>query len=161
MQLESFLRGYWMSPSKGQQETERVVDGDLIEFESPDDALPRSPADAGTGTSRRRFERVEYTKAVRITEVDDFGNPTSSWECRIVDLSRGGVGIRSRRMVHQGRAVLIEVPGVEGTTKLLYGVVRQCRYAEGEGYAVGVEFKAVPQTQTIRLWLTNRGLSLP
>ena len=121
--------------------------------------------DAGPGPdpahpNRRRFDRVEFQKMVHVTELDDFGNPASSWECRVVDLSRCGLGLRSRRMVHHGRGLLIEVQGLPGQPgRVLFGVVRQSRYAEGEGYAVGLEFKSIPHTTPVRAWLSQRGLA--
>jgi hypothetical protein len=143
------------------QPTEPLIDGELIEFDDPPMGEPGNAARGALSTNnRRRFDRVACTKSVRVTEMDGFGNPTSTWDCRIVDLSRGGTGLRSRRMIHTGRSVIIEVPGVDGATKVLYGVVRQCRYAEGEGYAVGVEFRALPAGQGIRQWLAGRGLPI-
>jgi hypothetical protein len=109
--------------------------------------------------NRRQFERVAFSNNIRVTELDDFGNPAAGWDCRVADLSRGGMGFRSRRMIHKGRSVLIEFANVGGATKLLFGVVRQSRYAEGEGYVVGVEFQAVPKTQPVRVWLGQRGLA--
>jgi hypothetical protein len=112
------------------------------------------------GASRREFDRYALDRPAYITELDQFGNPGPTWKVRVVDLSRGGVGIRSRRMVHQGRAVLIELEGGEpGRSKLLSGIVRQSRYAEGEGYAIGVLFRAVPNTSAVRQWLSSRGLA--
>src|SRR5262245_30866725 len=80
---------------------ERLIDGELIDFDAPAEQQGSEAIATGT-SSRRRFERVACTKTVRLTELDDFGNPGSTWECRIADLSRAGAGLRSRRMVHSG-----------------------------------------------------------
>jgi hypothetical protein len=109
-------------------------------------------------TDRRQHERFGLDHPGRITEVDQFGNPTQTWNVRIVDLSRGGMGVRSRRMVHVGKAVLVECSTAEpGGRKLLYGMVKQSRYSEGEGYAIGVQFREVPNTAAIRNWCSARG----
>lgn len=109
---------------------------------------------------RRIFERLALDKASIVTELDEFGNPAASWSCRIVDLSRGGLGLRSRRMVHQGRCLFIRIDlGKNRPAKLLFGVVKQSRYSEGEGYAVGLEFRTVPESPSVKAWMTQNGLT--
>jgi hypothetical protein len=118
------------------------------------------PKPLGVGSNRRGFERFALDRPGRITELDQFGNPGHTWDVRVVDLSRGGVGIRSRRMVHMGRLVVVEMDTAEpGRCKVLFGAVKQSRYAEGEGYAIGVQFRAFQQTATLRAWLAGRGLA--
>lgn len=119
------------------------------------------PLDQKPSTANRRlFERHLVDCSCRVTELDEFGHPGGTWTCRLADLSRSGAGLRSRRMVHQGRHVFIELESASGAPKLLFGVVRQARYAEGEGYAIGIEFRAVPPNSAIRNWLAQRGLHL-
>jgi hypothetical protein len=139
-------------------ERERLVDGEFVDLSELPGAGSETSPDA-RGAERRRFERLYADKTVRITELDGFGNPGATWECRVVDISRGGLGMRSRRMVHCGRNVIIEVPNVGGRTKVLCGTVRQSRYAEGEGYVVGLQFIEVPQSHAVRSWMTQRGLA--
>jgi hypothetical protein len=126
--------------------------------------LPAEPHRASPGadlSNRRQFERHPVDRPAKVTEMDEFGNPGPCWLCRLVDISRGGLGVRSKRMVHMGRGVLIELDGATpAATKLLYGVVRQSRYVESEGYAVGVQFRSVPTTSAVRNWLSMRGLRL-
>jgi hypothetical protein len=118
------------------------------------------PQSLGVNSNRRGYERFTLDRPGRVTELDQFGNPGHTWAVRVVDLSRGGVGIRSRRMVHQGRLVVVEMDTAEpGRCKVLLGVVKQSRYAEGEGYAIGVQFKAFPMTATLRSWMAARGLA--
>src|SRR5690606_28447665 len=98
--------------------------------------MPRGGDSGSTAAANRRlFERHPVDFRARVTELDQFGNPGMSWECRLVDVSRGGIGLRSRRMSYQGRHMLVEVERARGQVKLLFGVVRQSRYSEGEGYA--------------------------
>jgi hypothetical protein len=109
---------------------------------------------------RREFDRLSFESTAILTELDEFGNPGASWSVKVSDLSRSGLGIRSRRMVHLGRRVLLELHTAQShTTKVLFGTVRQSRYSEGEGYVVGVAFKALPATAAIRNWLSSRGLA--
>ena len=109
-------------------------------------------------SNRRRFERVPLDRSGALTELNEMGDPGASWPCRLVDLSRGGMGLRSRRMVHLGRLVLLVVVlGPDTPPKLLCGEVRQCRYVQGEGYVIGVLFRAPPPTATVKAWLANMG----
>jgi hypothetical protein len=118
--------------------------------------FPRPSSDP---SNRRTFERHGMDRQAHLTELDEFGNPGTTWKVRVVDLSRGGVGIRSRRMVHMGRSVLVEFDCEPGRRRLLFGVVKHSRYAEGEGYALGVQLKAVPSTSAVQHWMLARGLA--
>lgn len=118
--------------------------------------------DGGLSPSdRRRFNRAAMDKIATLMELDEFGDAGPAWECRIVDLSRGGMGLRSRRMVHEGRFVfvIVEMGGPDTPRKMLCGMVRKCRYSSGEGFAVGVLFRAPPQTLPVKAWLTKQGFS--
>jgi hypothetical protein len=109
------------------------------------------------GGNRRLFDRHTVDVPVTVTEIGDRGHPSDSWECRLIDISRGGIGLRSRRMSFQGRQLLVEVEQSAGIAKVLFGVVRQSRYSQGIGYAIGVEFRTLPQSPAIRNWLAQRG----
>jgi hypothetical protein len=128
----------------------------------PDDSdIPQQQSEESqtAEANRRLFDRHAVNRACRVTELDQLGNPGASWECRIVDLSRSGLGLRSRRMAYQGRHILVEIPAAtDRPAKVLFGVIRQSRYSEGEGYAIGVEFRAMPQSTVVRNWLSQRGL---
>jgi hypothetical protein len=131
---------------------EPLIDGVMLDLEE------HKVAPGAKGVERRRYQRVETTRTVKVTEFQDSRPASQTWECRLVDISRGGEGLRSRRMVHVGRSLLIEVPAKGGPTRVLYGVVRQSRYAEGEGNAIGLEFTATPQDHAFLKWLSKRGL---
>lgn len=60
-------------------------------------------------------------------------------------------------MVYLGQFLFVEVENAPGAPRLLFGIVRQSRYCEGEGYAIGVEFRSIPRTSAIRNWLMQRG----
>jgi hypothetical protein len=113
---------------------------------------------AGGGANRRQFHRHAVDLRCRITELDDSGHPGCSWECRAVDISRGGMGLRSRRMSYQGRRMFVEVVDGRGRRRAFFGTVRHSRYAQGQGYAIGVEFTSMPRTAAIRNWLAQRGI---
>ncbi len=119
---------------------------------------PEARADSIGVSSRRQWERKAFIQAVQVCELDDAGAPGPEWTCRAVDISRGGIGLRSRRMVHAGRKVFIKISPGRGSSskgKLLFGVVKQSRYQEGEGFVIGVKFEEIPQTWAITKWLTS------
>jgi hypothetical protein len=146
----------------GKPDKEMMVVGEVDMSGVDNRVKPRKQSKDATlkPDERRIFERLALDKASIITELDEFGNPGASWSCRIVDLSRGGLGLRSRRMVHQGRCLFIRIDlGKNRPAKLLFGVVKQSRYSEGEGYAVGLEFRTVPETPSVKAWMAQNGLS--
>lgn len=94
---------------------------------------------------------------VLLTEWDGAGALSVAWEARTLDISRGGVGLVSRRMVHVGRGLLIEISGRhQEPSRLLYGVVRNVRYEPGIGNVLGVQFEPIPEAEAIAEWLRNR-----
>ncbi|GIK18276.1 MAG: hypothetical protein AMXMBFR77_10640 [Phycisphaerales bacterium] len=88
-----------------------------------------------------------------LAELSRNGEPSEPWEAVSLDLSRSGVGLRSRRMVHKGRLVLLAVPPKGNRPGRLYcGKVMQSRYAEGIGYIVGLRFEECPEGIHIDRW---------
>lgn len=124
----------------------------------PSGRAARADPAADEGSSRRNWERSSFPRDVRVCELDDDGVPGAEWACRAADISRGGIGLRSRRMVHEGRKIFIRVPtGPDGAEKLLFGVVRQSRYQQGEGFVIGVRFEEIPRTWAVTRWLDAGG----
>lgn len=106
---------------------------------------------------KRQFERIALYRRARATELDPFGTPGAPFECSIQNISRGGLGLIAARMVHAERRVFIEVPGqTEEENRIFFGMVRQCRYVEGQGYFVGVQFEAMPKSGPVDAWLNQR-----
>lgn len=96
---------------------------------------------------RRAYERCRMCRTVRVTEITAEGEHGVTWNCQAVDLSRGGMGLRSRRMVYVGTGLIVEVTDGQGLVhRVLYGIVRQTRYAPGEGYAIGLQFEKLPDS---------------
>lgn len=110
--------------------------------------------DAG---EKRRFERMSISRRARATELDAFGTPGMPFDCTVHNISRGGLGLCAPRMVHSNRALFVEVFGQPNEEpRLFFGVVRQCRYVEAQGYFIGVQFEPIPKTAPVDAWLTNR-----
>lgn len=114
-------------------------------------------ASAGPAAAdRRRHPRTACEIDAKVTEVTD-GTPGSNWPAKVVDLSRGGAGLRCQHKATVGIDVLIELRG-DGAAlgQLLFGTVRHTREAQPGEYSVGVEFRAVPNTPAIRAWQARR-----
>lgn len=80
-----------------------------------------------------------------LTEYGERGDAGATWSCRTRDIGCGGIGLISRRMVHEDRRVSIRINGGAGQpARVLCGVVRHSCYRQGTGYIVGVEFAPCP-----------------
>lgn len=90
-------------------------------------------------------------------EIDAHGSPQAGWNCQSVDISRSGIGLRSRRMIHAGRGVFVSVALNNGRRKLLYGEVRYSHYAQHGEYRVGVEFQTPPPTDEVAQFIASQG----
>lgn len=109
-----------------------------------------------TVESRRQFERLRISGVAVLAEIDESGEPTAHWRAQIVDLSRGGLGLRSKRMVATGRHLVIEAIGSAGEReKVLFGIVRQCRALDGGQHAIGVQFDRFPISPPLAAYLTR------
>ena len=113
------------------------------------------------GAERRVFQRQPLDHAARVLELDEMAKPGEPWECRVLDVSRGGIGLRSRRMIHIGRTLFVIVSlGAGKPRQLLCGTVRQCRYIEGGGgYAIGVKFCDPPRSKWLNAWMIEQGFA--
>lgn len=124
--------------------------------DSPENNGKPDTADAGKEAPtkcRRAHDRRGVELPVFLAELHRGGEPGEPWEAMSLDLSRSGVGLRSRRMVHHGRLVLLAVPPRGDRPGRLYcGRVMQSRYAEGVGYIVGIRFEQCPKGAHIDLW---------
>lgn len=117
----------------------------------------RRPQLTPSETEKRTFERLAISRKARVTEVDQFGTPGSEVACSATNISRGGMGLCLPRMIHLNRGVLIEVfGGANEPPRLFYGLVRQCRYIEGQGYIVGIQFEVMPKTTALEMWRNDR-----
>lgn len=105
---------------------------------------------------RRRHERIAFTTSVVLLELDSGDCPMGEFPGEAVDISRSGLGVRSRRMYHVGRKVLIMlvIPGHESRYKC--GFVRSSRYAGAGQYHVGVEFCETPCAARLSAWITGQ-----
>jgi hypothetical protein len=109
--------------------------------------------------SRRKHARHTMEIHVEVFELGDGGVPVREWSCRTMDISRGGLGLTSDRMVHRGRLLLLVMPDATGKGKrVMCGEVRSTAYEAGRGHVLGVEFTKMPESSALLAWRKSRGL---
>jgi len=98
----------------------------------------------GVKPERRHWRRSPLDTVVVVTQLDKGGTPRDSWSCRTRDIGRGGIGLVSRRMVHENQRVLVRIAtGHQKEPRVLSGVVRHSGYRQGVGYVLGIAFAPV------------------
>lgn len=119
--------------------------------------LPLSAPEAAdllhSDQNRREHGRTSFGVQLLIHELDEAGNPGEPSTCTGFDISRSGLGIRSRRMFYEGRKVLIQVILPTVRPRYLCGIVKYSRYTYKGTYHIGIEFCPLPQTDGMRTWL--------
>jgi hypothetical protein len=120
---------------------------------------PQPAPPAPRSQEKRKHSRHNVEMVVDVYELGEGGVPVRQWPCKTSDLSRGGVGLSSDRMVHTGRTLLLAVPGAGGVKKLMCGIVRSTSYEAGHGHTLGVEFVALPDTRQLKSWRRDNGLA--
>ena len=119
------------------------------------ESKPTSPGQTER-PNRRLHSRHEMGRTARATELDENGLPGAPWECELLDISRSGLGIRSRRLVQVGRVLLVELESGQSEARVLCGIVRQSRYESGQGHILGIQFRAMPRGPAIERWMCER-----
>jgi len=121
-----------------------------------DQVIATAGGEAGScAQNRRRNGRFHLTGKLTLFEADPAGQPIGELECTAGDISRSGIGLRSRRMLYPGRNVFVVVP-TPGGNRVLYGLVRHCRYLEGRGcYHIGIALLDLPTSLYIKTWAAS------
>lgn len=107
--------------------------------------------------NKRHHTRTEFAAIVHVFELDGLGTVTSTGvETRAFDLSRGGIGLHSRRMYYPGAQLVLRLALPGFLPRILGGVVKYSRYRERGLYHIGIEFAPLPNNQTFRTWLSQQ-----
>ncbi len=116
--------------------------------------VPETP----TTQSRRLHERRTIAATAFVYEIDEHGEIVAGFGCETIDISRSGLGLRSRRMVHTGMRVVVQLLLTGGASKVLHGCVRYSRYDAKGNYHIGVRFESFPICTTARQRLRAEGM---
>jgi len=113
---------------------------------------------AAKAETRRAHERKGLGSAASIHELDEFGDVGTGFACEAADISRSGMGVRSRRMIHPGKSVFVRMKPASGGEKLFFGTVCYSRYDAKSLYHIGIRFVARPESAGVARWLKIEGL---
>ncbi len=108
---------------------------------------------------RERFDRFSLRAEIHVTELELDGTPGPTFAAIGVNLSRSGIAFSSKRMVHEGRGLFIQVltQRQQGAQpRIMFGYVKRCNYEAGRGYVVGVQFAAAPMHPAVSAWLAEQ-----
>lgn len=119
----------------------------------PTTPFPHSAS--GAPTSARQHTRQDISAKVEAYEVSPDGFIQDGVPCTAIDLSRGGIGLLSRRPFMQARFIFVRFPLVGGRWRLLYGRVRNVVYAADGQYSIGVEFHPAPIDQATQRFIAR------
>lgn len=85
----------------------------------------------------RRHLRIGVALQVKFSSIEDLENMINA---SAIDLSCGGMFIRTNKESEKGRKVEIELPGENSTPVRIRGTVRHIRYIDGQPDGIGIEF---------------------
>lgn len=121
--------------------------------EKPASPPPAAEAVPATGVAnRRRHDRAEFAVCVLVHELNSEHVPGKGHPAESVDLSRSGIGVRSKRMYYAGTAVVLIIQ-LKNEKRVKCGVVRTSRYSGGGLYQSGIEFTHTPPGARLHAWL--------
>lgn len=105
--------------------------------------------------NRRRHPRIVMSTPVTVHEIDEQFVIGPAFSAQAQDLSRSGLGLTTRRMIHNQRtlAVIFRLPGKPAD--VYFGVAQHVRYASEGEYHVGVEFSSAPANADVAQWLES------
>jgi len=103
---------------------------------------------------RRQFARIPVNLQLKFKSFEALENLL---EGAALDISPGGMFIRSRQVKPLGTVVEIELPVPGGEPALVRGVVRSIRYQQGEPFGMGIEFEGLKDpARGVILHLANK-----
>ncbi len=104
-------------------------------------------------SSRRAFERVACATTAKAFEITADDTVLPGCPAIVHDISKSGVGLRTRKMYNVGTRVALLIAAKENQTRPYFGIVRQSRYAGKAMYAVGIEFTPALQSESVIRWM--------
>lgn len=102
-----------------------------------------------SGREQRRHERHPCYYKVAMYDLDDRGNLGSGCDAEAIDISRAALGVRSRRMFHQGRLVAVIMLQQGRPVRCLFGKVEYSEYESRGNYRVAVSFCQMPYEREV------------
>lgn len=106
-----------------------------------------APADHPLGGTVERSGRPvghRFDAPLRVCELDDRLRASPPWRARGVELSRSHLVFRSRRMVYEGRLVIVVIDLIDDHPTVVCGRVVSCEYDEEGMHRIDVDFIEMP-----------------
>lgn len=100
---------------------------------------------------KRDQERHPYAADVKFFLMSSNGTIRATIDVQTIDISQGGICIRSRNMFHIGAVGCIELLRSDGTCTLVGVEVRHCRYIGNMTHHTGLRFIPLPRDVEERL----------
>lgn len=98
----------------------------------------------------------EFNAELDVAELDDRLRPVTTWAARSTSVNRSTLTFRSRRMCYAKKLLMVAVHLIDDKPTILAGRVTSCEY-DGEAlYTVVIELMPRPNSEDIRLWITQR-----
>lgn len=120
---------------------------------TPTSPPARAEPDAPVVTSTGRPAGKTFSAEIDVCELDERGRAGQTWSARSSRLSRSSLELRSRRMCHEGRKLLVAVHLIDETPIVLFGTVTRCEY-EGDGmHVIDMELATLPDSHEVRAWV--------
>lgn len=91
-----------------------------------------------------------------VSELDDKGRPGPAWTVTTTHLGRANLSISSRRLVYEGRVLVLAVHLLDATPTLLCGRVKSCAYSGDSSHLIVMDLLPAPADETITRWLMGR-----
>ncbi len=86
-----------------------------------------------------------FDAPLRVYELDDRLRTSPPWNARGVELSRSHLVFRSRRMVYEGRLVVVVIDLIDDHPTVVCGRVVSCEYDEEGLHRIDVDFVEMPR----------------
>lgn len=125
-------------------------------WDFPDSPTAKAPVPA-VATGSRRPKGHPFRAEIEVSEIDDRLRPSPAWLARTVELSRSNLVFLSRRMVYNGRPLLIAIHLIDEKPTPLAGVVVDCTYDADGLYRIDIDLSPFPQDSASQRWITERG----
>ncbi len=105
-------------------------------------------AEGSRGASIERSGRPvghRFDAPLRVCELDERLRASPPWAARGVELSRSHLVFRSRRMVYEGRLVVVVIDLIDDHPTVVCGRVVSCEYDEDGMHRIDVDFVEMPR----------------
>lgn len=91
------------------------------------------------------------------SELDDRNRPSPKWAVRTCELSRNHLVFYSRRMIYEGRQVMLAIHLVDDRPVVLGGKVVSCDYEGGGRHRIDVDLVHIPPSEPLARWAESPG----